>query len=314
MGTRTAFQGLRCAISGLLLAAFAIGFQARANPVLFNEKIDAISAPPADDRQSDTFAHSDETAQATARPPPPPAPVIEDFRTEEELAGRTVGSGELSMMGLGQFPGLAGQHGNVFGQGDGSFNQILRNYVITYADPAAAPDLGWDRARRGGVRDNISGGRDRADPAQVIFWEAVDNSLRLIRDAVVDEKDIVSFSIAGIEFTFAPGGGPRWVILDANDLWPSILYGPLNEDARPATAAAAPLAIQVPGSSFAGSTAAAGQSSPVRDEPGSPERIRRVIARIHDFLVDPITIVVAIGCLIIWLSFAIVDYVRNRGR
>lgn len=314
MSPRTAFQGLRCAISGLLLAGIAIGFEALANPVLFNHTVESITAPQADDPQSDTFSRAEENADGADRPPPPPAPEIEDFRIDDGLTERTVGSGEASMTRLGVLPGLAERYGNVFGQGDGSLNQTLRNYAIPNANPAGAPDLGWDRARRAGVRGNVSGGQDRANPAQAMLWEAVDDALRLIRDAVFDDKGIVSFSIAGIEFTLTPGGGRRMLFLNADDLWPSILYGPLNEDARPATSAAAPMAIQESGSGYGGASAAAGQSSPLPHESGSPERIRRVVARILEFLADPITIFAAIGCLIIWLSFVIADSVRNRGR
>ena len=154
--------------------------------------------------------------------------------------------------------------------------------------------------------------------------EAVENALKLIRDSVIDEGDMVNFSIVGVDFTLTLSGGQRSLMVNGSEVWPTILYDYLNEEVRQGPSVMAPAAMQWQGGQSVGGGGGSSQpwasahSSPSQSEiprgAGSTDGIPLIVAKVLEFVTDPMTIIAALGCLIFWMAYEIASAVRERRR
>jgi hypothetical protein len=298
MSPRFTFRWVRGVISGLLLASGAIAFESLATPVITGGGENSLVAPRRDDLLR-----------------PLPAPPIDEIRVDEAVPGRRSGPDGTLWDRLGASPGLPGNYGSGFGQGDTLRNQLLRDFGNASANPAGAPAAGWERGRSGGTSELGRGGSDYASPAQAAYREAVDNALKLVRDSVLDETDSVSFSMAGVDFSLTLGGGRRSLTVNGSDLWPASLLGGLwTEEARPESSMKVPATVQGQGIQSAAAGERSAQATATSQDSGGAQGAPLIIEKVREFLTDPMTIVVALGGLIIWLSFEMSAAVRERRR
>ena len=311
---------MRRAVSGLLLAA---AFQCLANPVLIGEGDEIVAAPQSEDRPADIVRRTDRQLVESDPLTPPPAPQIHETRGDEAVSGRRPGFDDAGTGRPWAAPGLPGNYGNAFGQGDTLRNQLLRDFDNPSAHPAGAPATGAERARRGGATESDPGGSSPLNPAQAMLREAVENSLRLVRDSVIDEHDMLNFSIVGVDFNLTLSGGRRSLTVNGSDVWPTMLYDPLNEELRQGPSVMARAMQGQGGQSAAGGGGSAqpwasAQSSPNPSEipraAGSTDGVPFVVAKVREFVTDPMTIIAVLGCLVFWMGYEIASAVRERRR
>jgi hypothetical protein len=284
-------------MSGLLLTSGVIALESLATPVITGGE-GSIAVPRRDDLL-----------------PALPAPAIDEIRVDEVVPGRRPIPGGVALDSPDASPGLPGNYGSGFGQGDTLRNQLLRDFGDASANAAGAPAAGWERGRSGSTSELGRGGSDFMNPAQAAYREAVANALKLARDSVLDETDSVSFSMAGVDFSLTLGGGRRSLTVNGSELTPASLLGGLwTEEARAESSMKVPATMQGQGVGLAAATERSAQSSAASQESGGAQGAPLIIEKVREFLTDPMTIIVALGCLIIWLSFQMSAAVRERRR
>ena len=301
---------VRRAVSILLLAAGAMVLESFASPVLIGDADDLI-APPGGEGLPDIGLRAERRA-AAVDPSTLPLPVtIDEIRGDESAPGRRPGWDGTPLNRLGAWPGLPGSYGSVFGQGESLRDQLLRDFGSAGASPAGEQTAGTNQLRRGDDRGAVT-------PAQAMMWEAVDNALKLIRDSVVDESELVSFSVVGVDFNLTLSGG-RSSLVVTSDLWPAVAQVLLGDEVRPESVARASATAPgagsgmhgVGGPSYAQSTALPPETAPDA-APGQGAVL--IYEKIRDFVTDPMTIVAVFGSLIVWLTYEFSSAVRERRR
>ena len=284
MSPRITLCGVRCALSGLMLVIGTAAFESLAHPV-FSEDGEA-SAMAVDH-------------VVNVRSLPDPAGAVDEIRVEEVAFGRRPWLPAA----------LPGNYGNPFGQGEGLREQLLRDFGSAVANSAGASGADLERARRGDPRPG-PGEPDPLNAAQAMINDVVENTLKLIRDAVFEDGEIVNFSLAGVDVNMTIVGGRGALIVDGFDLWPTIFSGSMNDPARGESATTTKQeGVRDPDANL-GPAQALATAQGLDDTLTVPV----AIAKIRDFLVDPMTIVAALGCLIVWFSFAMSSAIRERRR
>ena len=237
MSNRPTFRALRCAVSSLLLASGVVAFDSVADPVLIGDRQEVFAAPEGDDRLPEILARAERDTAPIDGPSSRSPLVIDEIRVDGGALGRRQNWNNAPQNRLDVAQGLPGNFGNTSGQGDLFRNPLLRDYGNAGANPAVAPAAGGEQGRSAGAREPVNA-------AQAMLWEAVDNALKLIRDSVVDETDMVSFSIVGVDFSLTLSGGRPTLLVNGSDLWPTLLNGSLMEESRPVTTVSAAAALQ----------------------------------------------------------------------
>jgi hypothetical protein len=288
----------------MLVAAF----ECFADPVLIGNSEHLLAPPDPENGLRDIVQHSDRRlTEVDLMATPPPA--IDEIRFDNPPPGRKPGLDEAAASRLGATPGSPVNFGTAFGESD-----TLRDFGNPSVNPAGAPATGLERARRGGAPESGSGGSIPLNPAQAMLRDAVDNALKLVRDSIIDENEMVNFSIVGVEFNLALGGGRRSLTVNGSDMWPTMSYDPLNEEVRQGPSAVTSAAMQGMAGQSAGGIGgsaqpwASAQSSPV------PSEIPLIAAKVREFVTEPMTIIVAFGCLFLWMAYEIASAVRERRR
>ena len=304
------FFGTRSAVTGLMLVA---AFECFADPVLIGKSEHSLASPERENGPRDIVQHSaGRLTEVDLAATPPPA--IDEIRFDNPMPGRKPGLDEAAASRLGATPGAPVNIGTAFGEDDALRNQSLRDFGNPSVNPAGAPATGLERARRGGATESGSGGSIPLNPAQAMLRDAVDNALKLVRDSIVDESETVNFSIVGVDFNLALGGGRRSLTVNGSDMWPTMPYDPLNEEVRQGPSAVTSAAMQGMAGQSAGGIGGSAQPWASAESSPVPSEIPLIAAKVREFVTDPMTIIIAFGCLFLWMAYEIASAVRERRR
>ncbi len=312
MSNRPTFRAVRCAVSGLLLASGAVAFDSVADPVLIGDRQEVFAAREGDDRLPEILARAERDTPPIDGPSSSSLLAIDEIGVDGGALGRRQNWNNAPQNGLDVAQSLPGNFGNTFGQRDLFRNPLLRDYGNARTNPAVTLVAEGEQGRSVGAREPVNA-------AQAMLWEAVDNAVKLIRDSVVDETDTVSFSMVGVDFSLALSGGRTTLLVNGSDLWPMLLNGSLMEEARPVSTVSAAAALQersIHSGPLTGGGAASLLETPAEIPlaSGSKGDIPSIIETVRGFVTDPLTIVVAVGGLLIWLSFEISNSIREQRR
>jgi hypothetical protein len=311
MSNRPTFRTLRCAVSSLLLASVVVAFDSVAEPVLIGDRQAVFAAPEGDDRLPEILARAERDTPPIDGPSFRSPLVIDEIRVDGSALGRRQNWNNAPQNSLDVAQGLPGNFGNTPGQGDLFRNPLLRDTDNAGANPAVAPAAGSEQGRSAGAREPVNA-------AQAMLWEAVDNALKLIRDSVVDETDMVSMSIVGVDFSLTLSGGRATLLMNGSDLWPTLLNASLMEESRPVTTVSAAAALQersIHSGPLTGGAASLPET-PAEIPLGLDSKgdIASIMEKVREFVADPLTIIAAVGSLLIWLSFEISNSIREQRR
>jgi hypothetical protein len=125
---------------------------------------------------------------------------------------------------------------------------------------------------------------------------------------------MVNFSIVGVDFNLALGGGRRSLTVNGSDMWPTMAYDPLNEEVRQGPSVLTSAALQGVAGQSAGGIAGSAQPWASVQSSAIPSEIPLIAAKVREFMTDPMTIIVAFGCLFLWMAYEIASAVRERRR
>lgn len=311
MSNRPTFRALRYAVSSLLLASGVVVSDSVADPLLIGDRQEVFAASEGDDGLPEFLARAERDTAPIDGPSSRSPLVIDEIRIDGSALGRRQNWNNASQNRLEVAQGLPGNFGNTFGQGDVFRNPLLRDTGNAGANPAVAPAAGSEQGRSAGAREPVNA-------AQAMLWEAVDNALKLIRDSVVDETDMVSISIEGVDFGLTLSGGRATLIVNGSDLWPTLLNGSLMEESRPVSTVNAAAALQersIHSSPLTGGAASLPET-PAEIPLGLDSKgdIASIMQKVWEFVADPLTIIAAVGGLLIWFSFEILNSIREQRR
>ncbi len=285
--------GARCAICGSLLVAGTMAFASLASPIL-PEYTPASPYTARDEGMvSDGYSRSlrsEKSSTATDRPALPAGSIHDEIRADRDIPGRPESALETNLRGPGESIDLPGIDDGTLGQ-----SSLLRNELLRGFGSANGP--------RPGPTGSGHSGWNRSGPAPDIFGEAVDNALRMARDAIFDGNDTANFSVAGFEVSVTLRGDRRAVSINGDDVLGANPYVAQSEEAwRDSAAAAASRSEMTAGPS---PELAAGQYFA-----GGPDG-KVSLADIYTFVTNPMTILGALAALSIWLLLSVADRTRS---
>jgi hypothetical protein len=185
---------------------------------------------------------------------------------------------EVRRTGPGVKPSVLGIDEAFLNEGSLLHNEQLRDEI----------SLPWT-GRSGPVRNADIGPHD-------LFKETIHGALRATRDALFEGGDTASFSVAGIDLSVTLRGDRRGVSVNGYDLLASNQYASPGSDVLPQAAAAV----------------SAQSETTVRQFHAEALSDRIGIEDVRRFFSDPVTIVVALAVLGIWIVLAAASS-RARG-
>jgi hypothetical protein len=285
--------GGRCAISGSLLVAGAMAFASLASPILPENTSAWTNTPRNDGVVSDDYSRSlrsGKRSTATDQPALPAASIHDDIRVDRDIPGRPEFAPEMNLRGPGESADLPGIDDGAFIQSSLLRNELLRGFGGTQGARPGAPGSGLN-------------GWNRGSSAPDMLGEAVDNALRMARDAIFDGNDTASFSVFGIELSVTHRGDRPVVSINGDDvLGANPYFAESNEAWQEAAASTAGYSGITVGSSPG---LAAGQYSA-----DGPDR-KVSMADIYTFLTNPMMILGTLVALGIWLLLSVLDHSRS---
>lgn len=286
MTTQYTFSGARsAAILGLAVAVMAGG--SFATPVLTGAGEEAAAVTKRDDRRVDFLPRAGNRAADFELKFSPPTSEFGGSRVDELAPGRRLGTDHAPLARPNASSGPSGRDDSI------PPKQPLRELVNVNGDPAGAPPAARERLRGDGAPDS----RPRETESRPGDGTA--------RDAVVSapDKGMANFSLPGFgDVSLALSANRRSLLVNGFELPLRGLFD--TENQKPS--------LERPDDRTVGTATTFARPPAIPEGDRLADNPRQLMGMVLEFLTDPVTILVVLGWLSLWLFSEIVQSVRQR--